>query len=119
MTLPDERIDVERIEDFEGWIERLGGAEWDFIATYPYGSGKCLEFRRARGGGREFIQFIFRSTAPVGRVRLYFGEYVVVEDGVVGFEKMRVRVEIHKMRDGLVDISVNVVEAKARWILGG
>jgi hypothetical protein len=111
MTLPDERIDVERIEDFERWVGRLEGTEWDFIAVYPFGASRYLEFRRAGAGGREFIQFAFRGRSLVDSVRLYFSKYVVVEDGVVRFERMRVRIEIQKMRNGLFEIGVNVVEA--------
>jgi hypothetical protein len=115
MTLPDEYVDVERIEDFEEWVRRLEGAEWDFIATYPRGANKYLEFRRFGEGWREFIQFVFRGKASIGRVRLYCSRYIVVEDGVVGFERMRVKVEVYRLRDGLSDINVNVVEFRWCW----
>jgi hypothetical protein len=111
MTFPDERIDVERIEDFERWVGRLEGTEWDFIAVYPFGASRYLEFRRVGEGGREFIQFAFRGKSLVDRVRLYCSKGVVIEDGVVRFERMRVKIEIQKLRNGLLDIGVNVVEA--------
>jgi len=44
MTIPDEYVEVDKIEDFDKWIERLEGTEWDFISVYLRGANKYIEF---------------------------------------------------------------------------
>jgi len=113
MTLPDEYVEVDDIGDFEKWVGRLEGEEWDFIAVYPMWSGKYVEFRRGSGDrGRFFILFAIRGKAVVDRVRLYCSDSVIIEDGVVRFSNMRVKIEVFKRKDGASDIDINVVEWK-------
>jgi hypothetical protein len=116
MTIPDEYVEVDRIEDFEKWVGRLEGTEWDFISIHSYGSSKYIEFRRVYGAGEsEFIQFVFRGRAVADRIRIYWSKYITIEDGVVWFDKMRVRIRIHKHSSGSADIDINVVEFRWSW----
>jgi hypothetical protein len=116
MTIPDEYVEVDKIEDFEKWVGRLEGTEWDFISIHSYGSSKYIEFRRVYGAGEsEFIQFVFRGRAVVDRIRIHWSKYIAIEDGVVWFDKMRVRIEVDKHSNGAADIYIYVVEFRWGW----
>jgi hypothetical protein len=116
MTIPDEYVEVDKIEDFEKWVERLEGTEWDFISVYSYGASKYIEFRRVYCAGEsEFIQFVFRGKAVADRIRIHLSKYIAIDDGVVWFDKMRVRIKIHKYGSIAADIDINVVEFRWGW----
>ena len=116
MTVPDEYVEVDKIEDFEKWVGRLEGTEWDFISIAVRGNSRYVEFRRGYDEGeKEFIQFVFRGRSVVDRIRIYWWKYVAIEDGVVWFDKMRVRIKIHKYSVSGVDIDINVVEFRWGW----
>jgi hypothetical protein len=116
MTIPDEYVEVDKLEDFEKWVERLEGTEWDFISVYPRGASRYIEFRRVSGEGeREFIQFVFRGRDVADRIRIYWSRYITVEDGSFWFYKMRVRIKIDKSSSGSADIDISVVEFRWGW----
>jgi hypothetical protein len=116
MTIPDEYVEVDRIEDFEKWVGRLEGTEWDFISIAVRGNSKYVEFRRGYDEGeRDFIQFVFRGRDVADRIRIYWSKYITIDDGVVWFDKMRVRIRIHKHSSGSADIDINVVEFRWSW----
>jgi hypothetical protein len=116
MTVPDEYVEVDKIEDFEKWVGRLEGTEWDFIAIRSYVCSKYVEFRRGYDDGEgEFIQFVFRGRSVADRIRINWSKYIAIEDGVVWFDKMRVRIEIDKDSSGSADIYIHVVEFRWGW----
>jgi len=116
MTVPDEYVEVDKIEDFEKWVGRLEGTEWDFISIKSYMASKYVEFRRGYGSGEgEFIQFVFRGRSGADRIRINWSKYIAIEDGVVWFDKMRVRIKIHKYSNGVADIYIYVVEFRWGW----
>jgi hypothetical protein len=117
MTIPSEYVEVNKIEDFEKWVRRLEGTEWDFISIRSYVSSKYVEFRRGHGSGEgECIQFVFHGRGVADRIMINWSKYIAIEDGVVWFDKMRVRIEVEKYGGiGAADIAIKVVEFRWGW----
>jgi hypothetical protein len=104
-------IEVNKIEDFEEWVEYLEMKEWDSIAVSKSGSGKILTFRGGPDNNRRFIQFMLYGQV-VDRVRIFFSKDVVITEGIVSVDKMLVVINIEKFDNGLADIDVRVVKAR-------
>jgi hypothetical protein len=104
-------IEVNKIEDFEHWVDYLEKKEWDSIVVSKSGSDKILKFRGGPDNNRRFIRFIIHSWG-VDRVRIYFSKDVLITDGVVTSGKMRVVINIEKFDNGVADIDVRVVKAR-------
>jgi hypothetical protein len=111
MTIPDEYVEVERIEDFEKWVEYLEKKEWDSIVISKSGNDKILKFGGGPDNDRRLIQFILYGRV-VDRARIYFSKDVLITDGVVTADKMRVIINIEKFDNGVADIDVRVVKAR-------
>ena len=108
MTVVKE-IGVNKIEDFERWVDYLEKKEWDSIAIYKSGSDKILKFRGGPDNNRSFIRFKLYGRV-VDRVRIYFSKDVLINDGIVTFNKMSVIIDIEKFDNGVADIDVRVVK---------
>jgi hypothetical protein len=61
MTIPDEYVEVDKIEDFEKWVGRLEETEWDFLVV-EYFNLDCGEHSFSMPKGNRiypiYVQFL-------------------------------------------------------------